>query len=595
MAWHLGLSNIFAGAKRCGETNALEERGNFSTGLDNCIGLVVALVVVCLVGRVSAADASLPFDTNQVMSVELKLQPSDWKTLRYQHRAAEFFPEETSTPLTNPYSWFAAEAVIDGRNVGSVQVRKKGYIGSNDTKRPALKVRLPARGRNASKRRASELTLNNNNQDPSLIRQSLAYEIFRQAEIPAPRCAFAHVSVNGTTLGIYTRVEPINESFLEDHFGRADGNLYEGGRSDFRSGWCQNFEIKNKQTANPRADLEAVTQAVEATSGSLLPVLERYFDAEKFFRFWAVESLINQGDGYAGNMNNFYLYHQPTTDKFVFIPWGADTCFYPGRLLNATKGDPKSVIGVSILPNRLYRSAEGADRYRATLRRVLKSAWNEKCLVAEVNRLEALLSPHLASHTQEVKLAIDKVRQFIKSRRLELEPELDGPAPELKSKPLDLAKRRNIGHFEGVFSTVGDNSYSEPSATNGSGEAKVKGKLWDQDIAPRKVHVQAGGFGGSASSDQPPVLTFTLEPGANGKRYALYLSIDPESLETGVPIPIDNTHIFGGFIETNPEGQGSKIVGMLRGRLLLRTASREPKGRIEGEFRTDVFSKLPKP
>jgi hypothetical protein len=32
----------------------------------------------------------------------------------------------------------------------------------------------------------------------------------------------------------------------------------------------------------------------------------------------------------------------------------------------------------------------------------------------------------------------------------ELSPELDGPAPELKSKPLALAKRRNIGISPGV-------------------------------------------------------------------------------------------------------------------------------------------------
>jgi len=49
-------------------------------------------------------------------------------------------------------------------------------------------------------------------------------------------------------------------------------------------------------------------------------VIDRYFDSEEFFRFWAAESLINLSDGYAGNLNNFYLYHNPTTGKFVFIP-----------------------------------------------------------------------------------------------------------------------------------------------------------------------------------------------------------------------------------------------------------------------------------
>ena len=51
----------------------------------------------------------------------------------------------------------------------------------------------------------------------------------------------------------------------EGPFRTADGNLYEGGRSDFRPGWFQNFEIKNNTNTNHRADLEAVTKAFEST------------------------------------------------------------------------------------------------------------------------------------------------------------------------------------------------------------------------------------------------------------------------------------------------------------------------------------------
>ena len=66
-----------------------------------------------------------------------------------------------------------------------------------------------------------------------MIRQYLAYEVFRRTDVPAQRCSFAKVLVNGKDLGIYTALEPINEAFLSEHFGRGDGNLYEGGRSDF--------------------------------------------------------------------------------------------------------------------------------------------------------------------------------------------------------------------------------------------------------------------------------------------------------------------------------------------------------------------------
>src|SRR5690349_4865563 len=106
------------------------------------------------------APDTAAFDTNRVMSVELQIAPEDWKALRYQHREAEFFPEENVSPLTNAYSWFSAEARVNGVNVGRVEVRKKGYIGSNDTKRPALKLRLPANQKSKINLPWSELTLN---------------------------------------------------------------------------------------------------------------------------------------------------------------------------------------------------------------------------------------------------------------------------------------------------------------------------------------------------------------------------------------------------------------------------------------------------
>ena len=82
------------------------------------------------------------FDTNRVARIEIKLSEADWKELRYQHREAEFFPEEGKTPPEDPYTWFPADVTINGTNLGRGEVRKKGYIGSNDIRRPALKLRL---------------------------------------------------------------------------------------------------------------------------------------------------------------------------------------------------------------------------------------------------------------------------------------------------------------------------------------------------------------------------------------------------------------------------------------------------------------------
>lgn len=538
----------------------------------------VLLAILCLFSVAVAAAAVVPttaFDTNRVTTLELTISEAHWNELRYQYRESEFFPEDGKPIDANSYSWFPTEVKMNGTNMGRAEVRKKGYIGSNDIRRPALKIRGLGH---------LELTLNNNRQDPSLIRQSLAYEIFRRAGVPAPRCSFVDLKVNGKPLGIYTSVEPINESFLEKNFGRSEGNLYEGGRSDFRSNWVQNFVIKNRKD-NSRADLERATTALEQSSGSVLPVLNAHFDADAFFRFWAAESLINQTDGYAANMNNFYLYHHPATDKFVFIPWGADSTLYSGRPINSARGDPRSVIGTGILANRLYNSEEGAAKYRAALQALMKSAWNEDALLREVKRLETLLAPSLGSQTAEFRGNVEEVRRFIKGRRAEISPELEGPIPALKSKPLELARRRNVGHLEGRFSTVLNGNRARGTVDT----AALSGTLWDEQLTFREITVQTHvPPEGNVDSDDRIVIVVSGSAQPGGKQYVVYLQVDPESYATGKAIPIDHTRIIGWFHSQD------RMIGMLRGSLLLSKAGKTPGSEIAGEFSIDIFSKLPK-
>ena len=556
------------------------------------------LLVLSGFSVVSAAPSSdlkpiAAFDTNRVTKLELTIPEPHWNKLRYQHREAEFFPEEGKAAPDDPYTWFPAEATIDGTNVGPVEIRKKGYIGSNDIRRPALKLRLSQQSENKTAAEPNDkntgpldLTLNNNRQDPSLIRQFLSYEIFRRAGVPAPRCSFVSLQVNGKPLGIYSCVEPINEVFLKDHFGRSDGNLYEGGRSDFRSNWVQNFVIKNNRKENDRSDLLRAATALEQSKNSVLPALNTHFDAEEFFRFWATESLVNQTDGYAANMNNFYLYHNPSIGKFMFIPWGADSTFYSGRPINSVRGDPRSVIGTGILANRLYHSEEGAAKYRATLKAILKSAWNEELLLREVSRLETLLAPSLGSQVAQFRGNVEEVRRFIKSRRAEFGPELEGPIPALKSKPLELARRRNVGHFTGRFSTTLTADVSRGAANS----AELSGTLWDQQLTFRDLALQTYvPPDANADSDDRVVIVVSGSAQPGNKQYVVYLQVDPESYATGKPIPIDHTHVIGWFHSQE------RMIGMLRGSLLLNKAGKTSGSEIAGEFTIDIFSKLPKP
>src|SRR5207247_2620715 len=78
----------------------------------------------------------------------------------------------------------------------------------------------------------SKLLLNNSQQDPSCLRESLANSLFRQAGLPAARTRLARVSLNGRDLGTYVAIEAMNKDFLRRNFGNASGSLYEGFNQD---------------------------------------------------------------------------------------------------------------------------------------------------------------------------------------------------------------------------------------------------------------------------------------------------------------------------------------------------------------------------
>jgi hypothetical protein len=60
------------------------------------------------------------------------------------------------------------------------------------------------------------------------------------------------------------------------------------------------------------------------------------------------------------------------------------------------------------------------ERYRKTMLSLLDEVWDEEELLAEVDRLETLISSHLHESQRNTNREIDKLRSFIRSRRKEL-------------------------------------------------------------------------------------------------------------------------------------------------------------------------------
>jgi spore coat protein CotH len=216
----------------------------------------------------------------------------------------------------------------------NIGVRLKGEASFREIDdKPAFRLKLDELVSGQRLLGLKRLTLNNDVQDPSSLSQSLAYRLFRAAGMPAPRCNHALLYLNGEYYGLYSNVETEDKVFLDRWFSSDEGNLYEEGGTDFVPGSAAAFELETNEQQNDRSDLEALIAALaRAAPTDFSETVGQQLDLDRYLSFAALEALSGGEDGYSyvrGTPNNFRLYRDPESQRFVFLPWGLDRALRP--------------------------------------------------------------------------------------------------------------------------------------------------------------------------------------------------------------------------------------------------------------------------
>jgi hypothetical protein len=516
-------------------------------------------------------SASL-FAPTELLEIELTLPDADWEQIRSEGRSVNAV-FSSCDDLAFGYTEVPASAVIDGESIDGIGLRKKGFLGSLSTLRPSLRIDFAETDAKARFRGVKGLTLNNNRQDPSLVNQCLAYSIFAAAGVPAPRCSFAHVTVNGEDLGIYTNVEQVGKPLLARYFESDEGDLFEGNPgADFRADMLGRFEKKTNESDPSDAPLQALTEALVETDESALAAVEELVDLDAFMRFWAVESLISHWDGYTGDHNNFFVYQDPSTEQLAFLPWGTDGAFDRNHGFLPEVGRPASVFAMARLPRRLYAWPSTRERYRDALRDVLASAWNEDDLLAEIDRIAELVG----NAADPVKLEV--LRDFVRSRRGEVQPELDAEAPDWRfDERMPIECRDESIEVSGTFEVAwGDIELLLPGADN-TLEAPIDG----QGDSFTELLGSAGLYDQEVSLRGPSIRLATLLPGGSG--ILVQMAIGPRPLEPGT-YPFHGLETSG-FIALGTTEANATVLGFFgEGEIVIEEGSMAPGAAVRGHF-----------
>jgi spore coat protein CotH len=162
------------------------------------------------------SELESPFVSDRVVEIRIVMDEDDLQELKTNAMAKQYIRADF---------WF------DGEPYPNVAVRPKGnsslrHAAFSGTGRVGLKIDFNFFNFAQTFRGFKKLNLNNGFSDPTLIRETIAYELFKQMDIPTPLTAFADVWVNDTHLGLYTMVEQVDKTFLRKHFANPDGNLY---------------------------------------------------------------------------------------------------------------------------------------------------------------------------------------------------------------------------------------------------------------------------------------------------------------------------------------------------------------------------------
>jgi hypothetical protein len=238
----------------------------------------------------------------------------------------------------DPYTYVEGTIAYRGRVFGPVAVRLKGQNSFlRFDQKPSFKVDLNRYVAGGALLELKKLTFNNMSSDPTMVRERLAYAMYREADLPAPRCNHARLHVNGSYYGVYANVESVDDFLLARWFDDPTGSLFEGTDVDFYTGHIDSFELENGPDVRDRLMALALALRIDPPAAAWAEV-GAHVDVAHWQLFWAVTAAVGQFDGYPYHVDDYRVYDDPISQQLWFIPWGTDESFVPSLTINDVDG-----------------------------------------------------------------------------------------------------------------------------------------------------------------------------------------------------------------------------------------------------------------
>ena len=183
-----------------------------------------------------------------------------------------------------------------------------------------------------------QLNLKNNYKDESEMHEIVASELFRDFGLAGSHCSFyeLYLNVDDSGLedndiyyGLYTVVEEVDDTVIKTQYEYNDGNLYkpEDDAATFASGTfdTDEYDLQTDDDTSYSDIIElynTINDSLRTTDLSAWQsALEAIFDVDIFLKWLAANTVMQNWDTYGVMPQNFFLYNNPDTGLFEWIPW----------------------------------------------------------------------------------------------------------------------------------------------------------------------------------------------------------------------------------------------------------------------------------
>lgn len=367
----------------------------------------------------SSVDYWTIFDDSQVRRVVLRITQAEWDRMWQQ--------PDSKTRVK-------ADVVLFGEVVENISVSMKGNssLGGSGLKK-SWKIDTNYYVAEQEYHNLKQLLFHNNFADASLLREKMAYDMMQFAGVPAGHNAYVEFRIDivdddkaSMYWGVYTMVERVDSKHVGNRFGRDSGigNLYkadawfEEGAADLAY-YGENIEDYPKPRGevayglqtnldeanyNDIINLSYVIDGAEYQSeAEFRGALEQVFDVDGYLRYIAVIFTTLNLDTYPYTGNNFYIYHDPGTDKFSFVAWDLNNSWgnFAGEAKFPLYGDPCCLGPLQWAPlfTKVFQVAQYRQDYAAYVDLLVRHQFNAQYFSAQAQAWQAMIGPYLTKET----------------------------------------------------------------------------------------------------------------------------------------------------------------------------------------------------